>query len=352
LGIALTAAQQATGLCCPSCRGSLTQSETGYTCAPCATEFPVRDGVPSFTQADYYYGTLPQESATEAIELAKANRLSELKERLKEQKGLKVFFRSFDESFADGRFLIPITEESEILDIGCGFGGLSFPIARTAKRVVAADATFERVAFLARRAAADNVSNIEPIHADGLKLPLSNDQFDFVFLNGVLEWMGEWEQTQTPREVQLGALRSVRDLLKEDGTLYLAIENRWAAELVYRRKDHNKLRWTTFMPRPMADLFTRWLKKKPYRTYTYGHDGFVKLLKEAGFPSTEFYIPYPRYQDPANIIRWRDQFAARYFRNKVMRQKNFAEYLLFSLLSRLGLDWEMAPAFIILAKKR
>ena len=158
----------------------------GFSCAPCAADYPVRDGVPSFTRADYYYGTLSQESASEVIELAAANRLTELRDLLAGQKGVKVFLRSFDESFADGRFLLPITEESDVLDIGCGFGGLAFPIARTAKRVVAADATFERVAFLARRALADGVTNIEPIHADGLRLPLSNDQFDFVFLNGVL----------------------------------------------------------------------------------------------------------------------------------------------------------------------
>ena len=238
-----------------------------------------------------------------------------------------------------------------VLDLGCGFGGLSVPISKVCRQVVAVDATFERIQFLNIRARQEGLTNLIPVHANLLELPLGDSMFDCVIINGVLEWTGEWCADKNPRDVQLLALKKSLDLLKPSGTLYLAIENRFGIELLYRRRDHNKLYFTSFMPRKMADLVTMVLRKKSYRTYTYSYSGYRKLLKDAGFTKIDFYCPWPRYQKPRYIIRWGDHAAFTYFRKRILRDLSFKDYLIFNLLAGVRLNWLLSPSFIILAQK-
>ena len=338
---------------CPSCRAPLAAEPDRYVCSGCRHSYPHREGVSSFTDLGYFYGTLPKESVGELIRLAAENRMGELGRHLAERKvkGRKVFLRGFQDSFADGRFVAPLDRDSRVLDLGCGYGGLSIPLARSCAEVVSVDATFERVKMTALRATSDGLDSLVPVHANALELPLPEAWFDCVFLNGVLEWVGEWDQSRPPREVQLGVLERCHDLLKPGGTLYLAIENRIGLELLYRRKDHNKLYWTSFMPRRAADALTRLLKGKPYRTYTYGRASLEALVKQAGFEVVEIYCPFPRYQDPEAVVRYGDEAA--FASMTAIHPTVFAraERAVFRVLRALGLHWTVAPAWIALARK-
>ena len=69
---------------------------------------------------------------------------------------------------------------------------------------------------------------------------------------------------------------------EKGGVLYIGIENRYAATYLHNAKDHNKLKYTTFMPRFLADWVTRMRKGRAYRTYTYGKLGYERLLKKVG----------------------------------------------------------------------
>jgi len=339
---------------CPHCGRPLNLENQAFLCKRCSKKFVFKDGIPSFTDNTYYYGGLPTEEAGHIIHMAMQNRMSELKSHLKSRKisGRKVFLKSFEDNSADGRFLLPMDKRSMVLDLGCGFGALSVPISRVCGRIVAVDATYERIRFLDLRARREGLTNLMPVHANLLELPLGKSMFDFVLMNGVLEWVGEWLKSKNARDVQLRALKKARDLLKPDGVLYLAIENRFGLELLFRRKDHNKLYFTSYMPRKIADIVTRALKGKPYRTYTYGHGGYRQLMEEAGFTKISFYCPWPRYQTPRHIMCWGDNAAFTYFRKKVLRDLNFKEYFIFTVLAWFHLDWFFTSSFIILAQKK
>jgi 2-polyprenyl-3-methyl-5-hydroxy-6-metoxy-1,4-benzoquinol methylase len=340
--------------CCPACRAPVEAQADAYRCGGCGRNYPLRDGVSSFTDLGYFYGTLPKESVGEVIALAAGNRMGELRRHLTERKvkGRKVFLRSFQDSFADGRFVLPLDKSHTVLDLGCGYGGLSIPLARSCGRVVSADATFERVKMVALRAEHEGLDNLVPVHANALELPLPPGSFDCVLLNGVLEWVGEWDPSRAPRDVQVGVLTTCRKLLKPGGMLYLAIENRWGLELLYRRKDHNKLYWTSFLPRALADAATRLLKRKPYRTYTYGRRGLERLLRDAGFDTVDLYCPWARYQNPDAVVRVDDEVAFARLQATHLRGESRLEAAAFGALRMLGLHWTVAPAWIAVARTR
>jgi hypothetical protein len=197
---------------CPRCRERVSRVADGFACARCSAAYPTRDGIQSFTDIGYFYGTLPQESVQALIDLAARNRIGELRRYLSERKvkGRKVFLRSFQDSFADGRMIAPVDGASTVLDLGCGYGGLSIPLARSCGCLVAADATFERVKIVGLRAEHEGLRNVVPVHANALELPFPDATFDCIVVNGVLEWVGEWDASRPPTEVQLDVLRRCR----------------------------------------------------------------------------------------------------------------------------------------------
>ena len=339
---------------CPSCGKILNLKGQIYFCKGCNKDFFFNDGIPSFTDKSYYYGSLPAEEAEHLIHLATQNRMSELKYYLETKKipGRQIFLKSFRDNAADGRFLLPMDKESVVLDLGCGFGALSIPISRVCGQVVAVDATYERIRFLDLRARREGLSNLVPVHASLLELPLAKPVFDFILMNGVLEWVGEWLKDKNARDVQLYALKKARRLLKPDGIFYLAIENRFGLDLLFRQRDHNKLYFTSYMPRKVADIITLLLRGKSYRTYTYGHGGYRQLLEDAGFTKIRFFCPWPKYQTPEYIMRWGDNSAFTYFRKKILRYQDVKEYIIFSVLAWFHFDWFLSPSFIILAQKK
>jgi len=139
-------------------------------------------------------------------------------------------------------------------------------------------------------------------------LPFFDKTFDLIVLNGILEWVGEWRRTGTPREVQLDVLRKLRALLKPTGALFVGIENRIGLDSFLGRIDHPGTRFTSLMPRWLASTYIRLSRpdfyrtligaNKGYRTYTYSPKGYRKLLREAGFPEINLWWPPSGYNLP------------------------------------------------------
>ncbi len=216
----------------------------------------------------------------------------------------KGFDFSFAEHFADWRLAIPMDSESIVLDVGAGMGRSTIPLARVAKRVVAFDKSILRARFIKRRVASEGLTNVDVFVGDLFDLPLPDHSFDVIGMNGILEWVGLNMSFKDPRDAQVAALKICARLLKPGGYLYVGIENRWA--LAYLRgKDHSGIRYTSYMPRIVADLYCRMRGLGSYRTYTYGYRGYQKLFAEA-FPVLETHLLFPGYNDPRTHIPYDD----------------------------------------------
>lgn len=191
---------------------------------------------------------------------------------------------------------LDLRPEDRILDAGCMWGALTVPLAYTGAQVVGIDQTEESLKFLAQRKAEEGLENLTLINADLKKIALRAGSFDKIVLNGVLEWIPEvenvevnqfttrrpglWESLrrlrqrppghQSPREEQVRFLKKIAGALKDDGVLYLAIENRYDIYYFLGQKEpHCGIRFFSFLPHGLQNLVSLLLRGREFRNWTY-----------------------------------------------------------------------------------
>ena len=297
-------------LVCPNCHSTLENDGTKQTCPGCGSEYKVSRGIPDFRQKDDYWCNVSREKMHRLNQQAKATGdwLSAAREIIPEYADHFIpFYR------ADSQFLWPTNKCSRILDAGSMWGGLTIPAAQFHGEVYAVDKTVETLEFLKIRAGQMGFDNIRTVAASLKSLPFPDNFFDHVILNGVLEWVGMEEDvilekhwkgkriekqvySKTPREMQIDALKELNRRLTPEGSLYIAIENRYGIQYFLTSPDnHNNVRFISFLPRQLSNLISRLVGKGAYRTYTYSPSQLLKILNESGFNNTVMYGVSPHY---------------------------------------------------------
>ena len=84
-------------------------------------------------------------------------------------------------------------KSKRVLEIGCGYGGITLALAKKFGSVVAIDATYELLEFTRLRLIGKKISNVELFHVskfeDQFEVAIQG-KFDLIVINGVLEWVG------------------------------------------------------------------------------------------------------------------------------------------------------------------
>jgi SAM-dependent methyltransferase len=266
---------------------------------------------------------------------------------------------------------LDITDNDIILDAGCMWGALSVPLARTGAKITALDQTKESLLFLKRRKEDESLDNLDIICADLKTQELPGDTYTKVIVNGVLEWVphnsdvevnsGNTKKVKninyksSPRQIQLDFLKKLIDSLKDNGTLYLAIENRYDfLYFVGLPEPHCNIRFISFMPRWIQDIMHKITKGSKFRNWTYSRRKLVELIEDAGFKNVKISYAFPDYRTPELIIsdygmkkhyRYNSPLGKSSFLKKVViRSVEFFVYKLFRMTM-------FAPAFIVHAEK-
>ena len=208
--------------------------------------------------------------------------------------------------------MLGIDKRSTVLDIGSGYGAITHSLSRFAGEVFSVEAIPERINFTQERLRQEGIENVHLVQASATALPLEENSFDLVVVNGVLEWVGEWDLTVDPRTVQTNFLKKIYRLLKNDGLLLVGIENRFGLSYFLGNRDHSGLPYTSLVPRAVASFMlrrnslrhyrTETNTRKQYRTYTYTEAGYRSLLTEAGFAHASAYWADPGYNQPYDLV--------------------------------------------------
>ena len=211
------------------------------------------------------------------------------------------------------KFLFPNKLPYRVLEIGCGYGNLTIELAKKFDHVDAVDAVYQSLLFTNNRLIHNKISNARLFQTDifetqGFLDYFQNESYDLVIINGVLEWIGSGVKIGNPKDFQGQFLNVCYQKLKNDGLIYLAIENRnypgWL-----KRDPHSKLPFTAFAPRKIASMISVIVSRKTYRTYIYSYRALTKLMKQSGFLlGIKIYV-YHSYRSPKLLFQDNDSYA-------------------------------------------
>lgn len=266
------------------CGGDVAASGASFSCRCGRPIGQLADGVVRVGEPTPYWGEISQDKMRELIAMG---------ERLGWREAVELCLpnrdrgRILDPMRAAFQDVLSLRKGSRILDIGAGMGLIATELART-HHVVALEGVWERARLMALRKQQDGLENLTVVNGDLNSTRLTPGQFDCIIVNGVLEWVGLFDLTLPPEQVQQNFLKRLADYLAPGGIVYLAIENRFGWLMFLGREDHSGLKYTSLMPRFLA----RWVCSRRnghradsnigYRTYTYSYWGYLRLFRRVG----------------------------------------------------------------------
>lgn len=173
-----------------------------------------------------------------------------------------------------------------LLEIGAGCGAITGIFCDKLKNVTAIELSKRRAEIIANRHGdKDNLT----VYAGNLNDIKIEEKFDYVTLIGVLEYAGKYTHTDNPF---VDFLKNVKKYLKDDGTLIVAIENRFGLKYwAGAREDHTGR---------FFDSIEGYPGRKEVQTF--GKEEIIDIFKEAGFKKFNFYYPMPDYKLPVEIF--------------------------------------------------
>ena len=180
----------------------------------------------------------------------------------------------------------PIKKSDSVLEIGAGCGAITGTLCEKAGQVTSVE--------LSKRRAQINYYRNEK--KDNLTIMVGNlndmdlgQQYDYVVVNGVLEYAMSFTEGDTPYETFLGKMGSY---LKNTGKLLIAIENKLG------------MKYFAGAPEDHTDIPFFGINGYPenHSVRTFSKTEFQELVKKSGFPFQKFYYPYPDYKFPTEIF--------------------------------------------------
>jgi len=169
--------------------------------------------------------------------------------------------------------------------IGGGCGAITGALCRSLAQVKVVELSKRRSSINYERHKA--FANLE-IVVGNLNDIKFDQKFDYITLNGVLEYAGAFTKTDDPYG---DFLKQIRGYLKADGKLIVAIENRYGLKyFAGAKEDHTGVG---------QDGITGYVGNDAVRTF--GKKELEDLLSRSGFASQEFYYPHPDYKMPMEI---------------------------------------------------
>jgi len=179
----------------------------------------------------------------------------------------------------------PFKKDSSLLEIGGGCGAITEVFCKNLKDVKVVELSLKRSSINLERN--KQYSNLEIIVGNLNNIKFTQ-KFDYITLIGVLEYAGSFTYTKNPYK---DFLIKIKKLLKPNGKLIIAIENRYGLKyFAGAKEDHTGKEF---------DSITGYIGNDSVRTF--GKKELEDLLSNSGYSLQEFYYPHPDYKMPFEI---------------------------------------------------
>lgn len=191
--------------------------------------------------------------------------------------------------------------DAEVLEIGGGFGALTGVLCEKCAHVTVTERSVFRAETLAKRY--EPVCNLDVYAGDVLDMSFSK-KFDYILLVGPLERIGKGTSDVC---VYVEYLKKIKNLLKGNGKILFAVENRLGLKYFCGATDPHT-------NKAFAGLNHY---KQGTSGYTFSKKEVQDMVSLAGFEYTKFYYPLPDYKFPQMI-----------YTDKHLPEKNLRERLI------------------------
>lgn len=179
----------------------------------------------------------------------------------------------------------PFKKTDAVLEIGSGCGAITGLLCEKAGRVTSVELSKRRAEInFNRNHDKDNLT----IMVGNFNDMIFQEKFDYVIVNGVLEYAISFTEGDTPYKTFLEKMCSY---LKDDGKIIVAIENKLG------------LKYFSGAPEDHTDLHFFGINGYPQNksVRTFSKTELTSLLRKGGFPFAKYYYPYPDYKFPTEI---------------------------------------------------
>ena len=222
----------------------------------------------------------------ELLDIAKNHRPEEFPELIRQRAKWPILYH-LSEQRENIIEWYPMKENASVLEVGAGCGAITGALTAKAKRVLANDLSKRRSLINAwRHRDAENleimVGNFNTV-AEKLE-----EKFDYITLIGVYEYAQSYIQEEDPYSV---FLNKIDQLLKEDGEILIAIENRLGMKYFAGCvEDHKGIPFEGIEGYPTTS-----------GVRTFSKAELEAILQRNGYTDYKFYYPYPDYKLPTVI---------------------------------------------------
>lgn len=342
-------------LICPTCHSKLNFNSYKLICENCGALFPIRKGIPCFANGSSDWKLTSTDDSSKIIRDAKEIGWEKSLDRLKK---IRADWIRGTDRFPIAFFAAP---KKRVLDLGCGWGGLSFWMAHQFESVYGLDIELDGLHFIDIRASQEGVQNIAPVQGNVFSLPFPDKFFDVILLNGVLEWIGTFSEDDPPLIMQERALKEISRVLEPNGSLYVGIENRFGIQyFLGYKEEHTGLRFISLLPRKCAQIYHKKTKGKNYRALTHSRSALKEILIRSGFNYFEFFTVFPSYRNIryAASLNGHKPFAF-ILKNFILKKfdlpiifKKIAEWIFFNCAVLFKIGSFFSPSWIVFASKQ
>lgn len=195
--------------------------------------------------------------------------------------------------------LLPISPDHDVLEIGHGLGQFSVELARRSRQVSFLEIVPGQASFTALRLEQSAMTKFEiAVGGNDCSLPYSDNSFDSIVANLVLEWCGA-RALRTPEESQRLFLKECIRCLKPGGRLLLSTKNRYGFNYLLGGTDEHSygLRFGQALPRFVNSLRLRLRGHKRPAGWLHSYNQLTKICVGTGFAidRTVWLVPEMRF---------------------------------------------------------